>query len=489
MRFPLSGALGFSAFLFAVTAGTTFANAPEFEPCTISGTGGSGILYAECATWSRPLDPSAPDGEQIELFVTRLSSTALEPASDAFTMINGGPGGSSVEMLVDFRAVATAITRERDVIVIDQRGTGKSAPMTCDALSDSVDSLTETQTVELTRDCINKLPHDPRFFSTSVAVKDLEALRTSLGYEQLSLYGVSYGTRVAMHYMRRYPQAVRSMIIDGVVPPSIVLGSNVALNSQQTLSSLFARCIEDSACSTAFPNLASDFARLSERLKRQPISLQLPHPVTATQTELELSYGHLAVLLRMSLYAPETASILPIILNQAATQQQYLPIAANALQLIHQLTSSLNYGMHNAVVCTEDAPFFKDEIVDWNILDETYLGSEMYKTLISMCSAWPAGVIDEDFKQPLHSDAPILILSGEFDPITPPQYGDQVLANFSNAKHIVAQGQGHGVIIRGCIPKVLLDFVESGTFADLDTSCTEHLSDSPFFLDALGPPP
>ena len=462
---------------------------PHFAPCSLTGSGGNGNLQAQCANWQRPLDPTNPGGEQIELFVARLQSTAIDPAKDAFTLINGGPGGSSIKMMVDLAPVLRAFTRERDVIVVDQRGTGRSAPLVCKALTDSTETLEPDQTVTLTKDCLDKLPHDPRYFTTTVAVADLEALRESAGYEKLSVYGVSYGTRVALQYLRSYPASVRSMVIDGVVPPDMNLGSNVALNSQQTLDAVFDRCRETPSCNERFPQLHDDFARLSELLRKQPVPLTLQHPVTGIPTDLEVTYGHLAIWIRLALYAPSTTALIPLIIDQAANQGNYLPIAASALRMLHQLTDSLTYGMHNAVVCTEDAPFYNDADEDFTTLAQTYLGREMYDSLKSMCSVWPAGVIDESMKVPVTSDVPTLILSGEFDPITPPAYGESVLQHLANAKHVVAPGQGHGTIGRGCIPKLILKFVESANVEEIDDSCTAHLGAYPFFVDLMGPPP
>ena len=470
--------------LFAQTAAGL-----EFAPCALTGGGGNGNLQAECAHWLRPLDPSQPDGEQIELFVAKLSSTATDPAKDAFTVINGGPGGSSVEMMVDLAPVLQAFTRERDVIVIDQRGTGQSAPMVCQALTDTTDVLDAELTVKLTQDCLDKLPHDPRFFSTTIAVQDLEALRETLGYEHLSVYGVSYGTRVALQYLRAYPKALRAVVIDGVVPPELTLGTNVALNSQKTLDNVFARCATTTSCAESFPNLEADFHRLSERLRSSPVSLEIQHPITGEPTQIDVSYGHLAIWIRLSLYAPASTALIPLIIDQAANAENYLPVAASALRMLHQLNNSMNYGMHNAVVCTEDAPFYNDALEDFDTLEKTYLGREMYDTLKSMCSIWPAGVIDEAMKEPVLSDVPTLILSGELDPITPPVYGEAVLPGLTNAKHVVAPGQGHGTISRGCIPKLILEFIETADIGTVDDACTRHLDTFPFFIDPMGPAP
>ena len=483
---------------------TTSIQKPEFKTCSIRGSSGNGNLTAECARWMQPIDRSNAQGEQIELAITRIKTTALEPAADAFTIINGGPGGSSIDMLVDFGTIIQAFTRERDVIVIDQRGTGRSAPLKCSALTDSAEDISQEATLSLTQKCLDTLPHDPRFFTTSAAVDDLEALRVALGYDQLSIYGVSYGTRVAMQFMRTYPNSTRRVVIDGVVPPDHVLGLDVAKHSHDSLQSVLERCAADEHCNKAFPELDIELAQLSERLKAEEIPLQLQHPVTGQTTNIDLSYGHLAVWIRFALYAPETSALIPLAIHQASVEKNYLPIAANALRLIHDLNASLTYGMHNAVVCTEDAPYFTAQEEDLLELDETYLGRDMYETLATMCSIWPQGYKYSDIKEPLISDIPTLVLSGEFDPITPPKWGQIVMPGLSQAKHIIAPGQGHGVISRGCFPKLILDFVETDAITDtpdqqsanatsyfdeLDLSCIEHLAAYPFFIDLMGPAP
>ena len=460
-----------------------------FEPCHLSNSQGNGSLYAECARWQQPLNRQDPDAESIELSVVRLPATAVNPAKDAFTVINGGPGGSSIDLLVDLAPVLQSFTRQRDVIVLDQRGTGRSTPLICDAVADGAETLTEAQTIALTQDCLNSLLHDPRYFTTSVAVKDLEELRQVMGYEQLSLYGVSYGTRVVTQYMRRYPSHARAAVIDGVVPPTMALGTEVAQQSDAALRRVFERCQQNEACASAFPTIARDFDRLRRELTDAPTSLTFRHPISGQQTELTFGYGHLAIWIRLALYAPETTALIPLIIDQAANHANLIPVAAASITLLEQLTGSLNYGMHNAVVCTEDAPFFDQQIAADPALSASYLGADMYQTLTTLCSVWPAGVRDDNLKSALHSDVPTLVLSGEFDPITPPAYGDQTLPGLTRAKHIVAPGQGHGTIARGCMPQVILQFIEQPEPDQLDAACVQHLTSFPFFVDPLGPAP
>ena len=478
-----------SAFGLIGVVQSSLAATLEFAPCALSGSNGNGTLQAECAHWQQPLDRTDPSAGSIQLKVARLKSTALEPATDAFTVINGGPGGSSLEFMVDFAQVVQAFTRERDVVVIDQRGTGQSSPLTCQAVTDRADEYTEEETLKATQDCLAALAHDPKFFTTSAGVEDLEALRQALGYEQLSLYGVSYGTRVVQQYMRHYPAQTRAAVIDGVVPPDHALGPDIAIHSQLALDAAFDRCAETPSCNSAFPNVSQDFARLSQQLKDQPVPLTIQHPVTGERTEMELTYPHLMMWLRFSLYASETTALIPLTIHQAISNNNYLPIASNALRMLHNITTALNYGMHNAVMCTEDAPFFDPATVDYDALDATYIGRQMYDQLGAMCGVWPEGFRHADIKETLASEVPTLLLSGEVDPITPPTWAERAQQQLSVAKHIIAPGQGHGVLARGCIPKLILEFVEDPQFEEMDDSCVDHLAPYPFFINAMGPPP
>ncbi|MEM1435570.1 MAG: alpha/beta hydrolase [Pseudomonadota bacterium] len=469
---------------------TPFAGAVELESCTLYGASGTTRVEAECATLDRPLDPTGQDDTTIELRIAVVRSLAPDPARDALTLVNGGPGGSSIELYADLAPLLTGVLRERDIVIVDQRGTGSSTPLRCAELDAAQTTEDDPAFVRQAAErCLEQLPADPRYFTTSVAVADLDAVRDALGYDQWTLYGVSYGTRVVQHYARQHPQQTRALIIDGVVPMPDALGPNVAINAQHTLEAIFGRCRADQDCAAAFPELEADFARLGTELKRQARTIQLAHPVTGKAETLELTYGHLAVALRLGSYAPESASLIPLQIHQAANVGNFTPVAAQALRVIDQLTSTMAYGMHNAVVCTEDVPYFDfDPVAMREQLAATYLGPEQVDALQAICAVWPAGVIDPGFKAPLESAVPTLLLSGEFDPITPPANAEAVLPGLSNARHLVAPGQGHGVIARGCVPRLLREFIEAADPAALDAECLERLTPDPFFVDLMGPP-
>ncbi len=459
----------------------------EFSSCELTGSQGFRKVVANCADIERPVNPAQPDGATLTLKVAVISSLSPDPKPDAFTVINGGPGGSSIEFYVDQASAFRAILRERDIVVIDQRGTGASNPLDCPELEALHTLYDETRFADATDACLAQLSSDPRYFTTSIAVQDLEAIRETLGYSQLNIYGVSYGTRVAQHYLRRYPGSVRTLIIDGVVPHDLALGPGAAINAQRTLDRLFARCAASPACHAAYPDLPQSFDRLRSRLQEHSVKVQLAHPVSGKIESLDLGYPHLMITIRMLSYATETVSLIPLIIDQAERLENYIPIAANALRIISSLSHAIRFGMHNSVVCAEDLPFLEN--VDFSELQATYMGSEQVVALQTICRRWPRGPMDADFREPLHSSVPTLILSGEEDPITPPVYGEQVAQQLPNSLHLIGAGQGHGIFARGCLPNLLAEFVQLGDLQSLDTSCVAKLAPSPFFVNLMGPTP
>lgn len=460
----------------------------DLSPCTLTGSQGYGRIEAQCGHVQRPENPDDPAGAQIQLFVARIQSLSPEPRPDAFTIINGGPGASSVSLYVDIANAFVGILRERDVVIVDQRGTGRSNPLECAELEEASEEYSKELIQSATRACLASLSADPRYYSTSQAVDDLDAVREAFGYAALNVYGVSYGTRVGLHYLRRYPDRVRTLVIDGVVPPDLALGVNVAENAQATLDGIFQRCRENAACAENFPDLENTFDKLRNELQIRPVSVSVAHPVTGAYQPMEFSYDHLAVAIRLLSYAPETSSLIPLIISETS-RGNYTPAASQALKIVDQLRGAISFGMHNSVVCTEDVPFAAIEDEDWLMLEQTYLGADQVRALQTICDIWPKAIMDPNLKDPLRADAPVLVLSGEHDPVTPPKYGQRVTATLSNARHIIGKGQGHGILARGCIPRLVTEFVEAGAWDNLDVSCVDRLSAPPFFLNLLGPAP
>jgi pimeloyl-ACP methyl ester carboxylesterase len=477
-----------SALLAAISAVGGTADL-HLQPCELRGSQGFGRIQAYCGRLPVPADRARPDAGSLDLFVARVPALKPNPAADALALINGGPGASAVDLYVDMPGAFAAVLLERDILLVDQRGTGRSAPLTCALDEQPPPELDLARVAAATRRCLATLSADPRPFTTSVAVEDLEAVRRALGYPQLNLYGVSYGTRVAQHYLRRYPASVRSLVLDGVTPPDQALGPDIAGNAQAALDRLFARCQADPHCSARFPDPAAQLARLAARLRSAAVTLALPDPLTGRPEETLFSHAHLVGTLRMLSYAPETAALIPLVVDEAEARANFLPLALQARRVERELGAALNVAMHNTVVCSEDAPFYGDLAAIQAALTDTYLGADQVRMLATICAVWPTGPIDPDLRLPLRSDAPVLLLSGELDPVTPPAYAVRAQTQLSNSRHLIAAGQGHGVIARGCLPDLLRDFVHHADPGAIDATCLQRLRPDAFFLDLLGPTP
>ena len=459
------------------------------EDCRIRAGEGFPGIKARCGTLQRPENPADPDSPMLQLFVAVVPALNLEPESDPLVPIAGGPGQSTVEFYAGTAIAFEAVRRNRDIVLLDQRGTGRSAPMTCEADEEIIEGrFDREQTIAETNACLNTLPHDPRYFTTSVAVQDLEALRIALGYPRLNLYGISYGTRVAQHYLRRYPDTTRTVVLDGVVPPQIALGPDIATKAQDTLDVVFDRCAESAECGARFPAIRENFEALRARLAEDPVDVRMANPVSGRPEEIRFGDAEMAGAIRLLSYHPTSVALLPLLIDEAVNEN-YAPFAAQFMMIAENMSDALNIGMHNAVVCTEDAPYFAGEGVSREALDATYIGPVNLDALEAICSVWPKGIMDDEFKVPVSSDVPVMLLSGDADPITPPAYGDMAAVDLDNAIHLTGRNQGHGQAPRGCVSDIIGDFIDTASIEDLDTGCMERLHAMPFFLDFSGPSP
>ena len=465
------------------------AHSLELEDCRIDAGPGTPSVPARCGTLTRPLDPDGGVDGEIELRIALVPALNLEPMPDPVVPIAGGPGQSSVSFYLSYATAFEPLRRDRDILLIDQRGTGESATMDCGTDDELATGQLSTElTIRYTRECLDGLPHNARFFTTSVAVRDLDAVRVALGLEALNLYGISYGTRVAQHYARRYPEATRSVILDGVVPPQIPLGPEIATESQRAVGEVLARCAADPDCGAAFPDIAATFDAVLATLRDAPVSVDVPNPSTGRRETLSFGPVEFGVAVRLLAYHPRTIALLPLLVSEAGAGR-YEPLAAQFAMTAVALDESLAIGMHNSVMCAEDVPYYDDGAIDQAALEASYMGRMQLDALEAICSVWPRGPIDDDFHAPLEGDVPVLLLSGSADPITPPRYAVEAMRELVNTGHIVNEHQGHGQAPVGCMPDLMADFVHVADPSALETDCLERAFVMPFFVDFTGPAP
>jgi pimeloyl-ACP methyl ester carboxylesterase len=461
------------------------------EPCRLEHPARISAVPAECGKVLVPENPREPGGRQIELFVARVPAISLNKAKDPLFLIAGGPGTSTVDLYTSATASFDRVRRNRDIILLDQRGTGGSHRLDCHY--DSRDLLTNFSDVSIgpanvkCRDELSK-ESDLKQYTTSVAVADLDTVRALLGYERINLFGNSYGTRVAQHYARRYPRSTRAVILDGVVDPATVLGPAIAVDAERALERILERCTKDAACHKAFPDPYRDYQDLRASVTAQP-----PRVTVSDTNGKLLEFGftarHLSAVLRLASYNDDQAALLPLSLHLAQHEGNFTPLANQFRVFARSLEETFAYGMHNAVACSEDTPLIDSAKLDRIALDKTHMGASQVEELIEACKEWPRGVVDADLHAPFTSDAAALLLSGADDPVTPPEYAARAQRAFADSKHVIIAGRGHGQYTAPCVDRVMAKFIETGTAKDLDASCTLRLSPMPFFTTLSGPAP
>jgi len=479
-----------------ISENATFAPSPsitpfEFNACELKDPVSARSARAECAYFPLAENPDNPDGKPVNIHVARLESLSRNKHPDPLLFITGGPGQAASESWATIQSAFHALRKNRDVYVIDQRGTGQSNKLDCPEIETSTDVFTfdETATAERAKACLEGLQSNPRYYTTSVAVQDLESIRQKLGVEQWNIYGVSYGTRVALHYLRRFPDHVRTMTLDAVVPPGTALGPGIAIDAENALQAMFDRCREDDACSDAYPQLEQGARTLLSDLRESPVDINYENFNRGTLESTQITENHVTLTMRMLSYSSHGVAILPNMLHEAYAKKNFAPFARQAELQSENLGQTLATGMHNAIICTEDTGHSGLQSIDKDALKDTYLGDTALKALDANCKHWPSGIIDDDFHTPVKSDAQVLVLSGGTDPVTPPAYGERAISQMPNALHIINPFQGHVQVALGCMPRVVANFIERGQTGDVDFGCLERLRAEPFFVDANGPRP
>ena len=458
----------------------------DIESCALS-TAGSRPVEAQCAHFEVPEDHDNPDGRRISLSIAVVPSSGLA-APDPVVMIAGGPGQSALESYPQVAPAFEDVLRRRNVVLVDARGTGGSNPLRCEDDAGESAFGSEEASPDAMRAfaarCRDALSADAdlRRYATMDHVRDLDAVRRALGAPQLNLVGISYGTRVAQQYARAYPESTRSLVLDGVVPNSMVLGQEHARNLEQALAAQFERCRAEPSCVDALGDPAARLAEVRATLEAGGLApVQYRDPTSGEWLEDTPGFGHLAALLRMFSYQPAAASTLPLLLHEAA-EGRYAPLLAQSRMLTSSFGDMISHGMQLSVMCTEDAAEMAIDPAD----ADSVLGNAMVEMLTAQCAAWPTAERPAGFRDPLQGDLPVLAISGEFDPVTPPRYGDEVVAHLPRGRHLVAPGQGHNVIGAGCMPKLFAGFVENADASDLDASCLERLAPPPPFAGLHG---
>jgi pimeloyl-ACP methyl ester carboxylesterase len=449
-------------------------------PCGLEHPTAAARVEARCGTVEVPEDWGDPAGRKLRLRVAVLRAERPRPEPDAVLMLAGGPGQAATEQYPVVAPAFERLRRDRDVVLVDQRGTGGSARLGCPPVDDPLEpDRGDADAVRLVAACARAQPVDVTRYGTEAFVADLEAVRAALGYERLDLVGFSYGTRAALRYAARFPERTRALVLDGVVAPERPVGATAAADARRAVSAVLARCAADPACGARFPGADDALRALERRLAAAPARVSTRDPVRATRREVTLDAARLGRVTGLLAYAPETAALLPLLLAGAAAGD-LAPLAAQGLLAAEELEAGISRPVHLSVLCAEDVPFYPPAGTG-EPADETR------RALEAACRVWPRARLAAP--APVRSEVPALLLSGEHDPVTPPANGEAAARRLPRARHLVLPGGGHGALLRGCVPRLVARFVAAGSADGLDASCLERTRPAPFFLDALGPAP
>ena len=482
---------------------------------------------ARCGTLQRALDPQRPGGVQITIHYAVLPALARHKAADPVVFFAGGPGQGAISLAGTLAARFGRWGQRRDLVFVDQRGTGRSAPLRCadddgrSALQPLAEALADT-TQRLARllacrQALQALPYgDLRYFTTTLAVADIDAVRQVLGAARINAFGASYGTRAVLEYMRQFPAHVRRAVLDGVAPPDMQLADAAGRDNQAALDAVLDGCSTEPTCAARHPTLRTQWQALLASLPRK---VALPHPLTGRLETVLLQRDTLLGLVRAPLYAPALAAALPAAIA-AAADGDMAPLLALASSLGSGAAGAVASGLHFSVVCAEDVgpaavatgatagtsqpsavrppassaaagnpsasipsasipsasnpsttnpsttnPSTSDASPSHASPND--FGNSFARLYAQACTTWPRGTVPAAFYRVPPAPAPVWLLSGGLDPVTPPRHGQQVAqALGALARHTVVPQAGHGVSGLACVRDALGRFITAETDSD-----------------------
>ena len=450
-------------------------------------------VAAQCGELEVPENRALPQGRRIKLGVAVLPANTLSPRPDPLFILAGGPGQAATR-LGPLAALLIDVRRDRDIVLVDQRGTGRSSPLDCAAWrhEDGLEAAIEIDPVPKALLCAKELSAsgvDTAQYTTAAFVADLDAIRIALGYDRINLWGGSYGTRVAQEYLRRHPAQVRSMVLDGVVPPGMSPLVDVWPTREAAFAALVAACAGVPACDAAHPDLAATLAAIGDRFGTTGRDVTFTDPRTGDVRTMRLSFDHVLAALQALFYVPELSSLLPEVIGRAAGGD-FGPLVAAVSALTADVAEQLNTALHFSVSCSDDA--VRPDSGRIAELLSAASARAIAQRLLAVCAVWPHGAAPADAAMPVTSDVPVLILSGGLDPVTPPAYGTEVARTLPRSRHVIAAGYGHIVSPHACAPRMIAAFIDNPAAPALSPTCIEHFEKStrpPLWPNRLGAAP
>ena len=435
-----------------------------------------------CLKIKVPLDYAAP-ANTIEVHVTLAPAFRESARPDPLFILAGGPGQAGSDVLSFLDPVFRRVRATRDIVFIDQRGTGLSGKLDCVSKPEH-EVMTDEQLDAVAADCITSLGKHYAAYTTANAARDIEMVRKAIGYGKINLWGGSYGTRLGQEYARAFPAQVRSLILDGVAAPDQIIPAG-GVDGKAALDGLFRACAHDTACNMAFPALRTEFDALVARLGAGPVEVSLANPRTTLPLRESMTRTRFLSTVHSVLYSPLDSRRLPYMIH-SAHQGRWEPFVARRNASGDFATDGpISIVLHVAVVCAEDYPRLTPEMAAEDAR-ASLLAVGIVKRMEGMCKA--AKVPPVPLRAPSRIDAPVLMLSGALDPVTPPRRAEAAGKHMARAQHVVVTHAGHGISQLGCAPRLLRTFLDSPA-QKLDAKCLSEIPAPTFQVGSAGPHP
>jgi len=439
------------------------------NPCRVDGF----AQQVQCGEIQRPLSPDEPNGKQIAVHFIVLPARDKNKVPDPVFLLAGGPGQSAINVASWIQVVFEKLQRRHDLVFVDQRGTGKTAPLECPEPADLQGVGDADYGVKHMLQCkvqLEKLPYgDLRFFTTTIAMQDLDAVRAALNYPKINLIGVSYGTRAALEYKRLFPDHVRRAVLDGVVQPDQMLTDD---DLQHALNKLFQDCDQEPRCHKAYPALQQDWKNLLAALPQPAV---LTHPRLGNSVKAIVTRNDVLTWVSTILYSPVNTSALPHAIEEAG-RGNFNPMLTLSGAGSLQNPGSIATGMHFSTVCTEE---FDRMTKPGKPQSDNDFGDMHKQEYIKVCQHWPRGTVPPGFYTVPVSVTPVLLLSGGLDPVTPPTHAEKVAAALGPlARQIVLDNSGHGVLQQTCFTDIATKFINAKSDSEavgVDASCVAQI--------------
>ncbi len=453
----------------------------KIEPCYVEELGEEVL----CGTYEVMENRKVRKGAKIRLNFIILPAWTTDPAPDPVFIFSGGPGQGSADIANYYAWEYEKLRWERDIVLVDQRGTGESNPLHCQRIGDPDSAQTYLQDMfpeDYVKNCRKELEKKAnlRHYDSTTAMQDIDDLRSALGYERINIIGSSYGSYTGIVYMKYFPHRVRSAFLTHVAMPNWTYSGSIAPNTEVALERLLSDCAMDPDCSSDYPLLRQQLGQVLDQLQQGPVSAWITNPITGEYEQVVFTYNNFIHGVRSMLYSTGRSKWLPAFIHWAA-QGNFSPAAEYTASYLYGINRDLKDGMFLCVTCTETIPYIN--YAEARALAQgTFMGTYRLDQQKNACDWWVRGEHPADFHQMSTMTIPTLIISGEIDPVTPPQYGEELAGYLPNSMHVIIPNAGHefGTVWEDALDDVVAQFISEGSVDGLDASCVQQHVRPPF---------